>query len=183
METIQYPKELIRDLVEGRLPWDRVKYIASSYKDDDRFDKYVEILQDRMKWNEKILLPLTNKLYIVQKGEDRVVKCECGHEFGDYRVNWKLNALIHVRETKQEVEELYPYPSRPDPEYCEIREFFCPGCAAQLEVESVPFGLPVVFDFLPDLDSFYSEWLGRPLSTEKEFKDLSYDLVAKWAKE
>jgi acetone carboxylase gamma subunit len=32
-----------------------------------------------------------------------------------------------------------------------------------LEVEAVPPGYPVVHDFLPDLEGFYSEWLGREL--------------------
>ena len=81
----------------------------------------------------------------------------------------------------REVEELYEYPGPPDPEHCEIREYYCPGCGSQLEVEIVPFGYPAVFDCLPDLDTFYSEWLGRPLSTKKEFKDLTHNLTKKWA--
>jgi acetone carboxylase gamma subunit len=45
----------------------------------------------------------------------------------------------------------------------EIREYICPGCATLLEVDAVPPGWPVIFDFLPDLEGFYEEWLGRPL--------------------
>ncbi len=45
----------------------------------------------------------------------------------------------------------------------EIREFICPGCATLLEVEAVPPGCPIVFDFLPDLETFYRDWLKRPL--------------------
>jgi acetone carboxylase gamma subunit len=181
MSEISYPKEVIKDLVEGRLPWDRVKSIISGYKDADRFGKYVEILQDKMPWEEKILLPLTDELYIVEKGDDRIVKCSCGHEFGDYRENWKMKALVHVRESEEEIEELYPYHgAAPDPRYCEVREYYCPGCGTQLEVESVPFGYPAVFEFLPDLDTFYSEWLGRPLNTRKEFRDLTEELTKRW---
>ena len=171
-----YPKEIIKDLIEGKLPWERTKQIISGYKDEDRFDKYIEILQEKVGWEEKILLPLTDELYIVQKGQERVVKCSCGHEYGDYRENWKLKALIHVL-NEGEVKELYPYPGSPDPAYCEVREYYCPGCGNQLQVETVPYGYPVVFDFLPDLDSFYRDWLGKPLGEEKEFKDLSYDYI------
>ncbi len=39
----------------------------------------------------------------------------------------------------------------------------CPGCRTQLEVEAVPPGYPVIFDFEPDLETFYREWLGREL--------------------
>ena len=182
MPETSYPKNVIRDLVEARLPWEEVKQIISDYKDEDRFDKYLAVLQEKMDWEEKILLPLTDTLFIVEKGGDRVVKCGCGHEFGDYRKNWKLKALIHVRETREEIEELYPatYSSKPDLGLCEIREFYCPGCGLQLEVEAVPFGYPVVFDFLPDLDTFYSEWLGKPLETVKEFTDLSQNVINRW---
>jgi len=179
MSGISYPKEVIRDLVEGKLPWSQVKSIISGYKDDDRFEKYIQVLQEKVPWPEKILLPLTDELYIVQKGEQRITKCSCGFEFGDYRVNWKLNALIHVRDTEEELKELYPYPGAPDPEYCEMREYYCPGCGTQLQVETVPFGYPVVFDFLPDLDSFYEQWLGDPLPNKNEFKDLTSQFIKK----
>ena len=182
MAEISYPKEIIRDLIEGRLPWERTKQIISGYKEEDRFAKYVEILQEKVPWKEKILLPSTDELYIVQKGTERIVKCTCGQEFGDYRVNWKLKALIHVRSSEDEIKEIYPYAGAPDPTYCEIREYYCPGCGNQLQVETVPFGYPVVMDFLPDLDSFYQEWLGQPLPQQKEFKDLSSDYIRQnWA--
>ena len=182
MPDISYSKETIKDLIEARLPWERVKWIISGYKDEDRFDKYVEILQEKVPWKERILLPLTDELYIVEKEEERVVKCSCGYEFGDYRKNWKLSALIHVRDSEEEIRELYPagYPSRPHLDLCEIREYYCPGCGNQLEVEVVPFGYPVVFDFLPDLDTFYREWLGKPLKDEMKFADLSYDVIKEW---
>ena len=177
-----YPKETIKDLIECRLSWERVKWIISSHKDEDRFDKYVEVLQERVPWSERILLPLTDELYIVERHQDRLVKCSCGHEFGDYRENWKLKALIHVRDSDEEIDELYPatYPSRPDRELCEIREYYCPGCGSQLEVETVPFGYPIVFDFLPDLDSFYRDWLTRPLGTAEAVEDLSYRVIEAW---
>ena len=126
-----YSKETIKALKDGLLPWDETKAMISGHKDEDRFDKYIEVLQEKVPWEEKILLPLTDELYIVEKGEDRIVKCRCGHEYGDYRANWKLHALIHVRETSEEIDELYPYPSKPDPQWCEIREFYCPGCSAR----------------------------------------------------
>jgi acetone carboxylase gamma subunit len=178
-----YSKEEIRDLIDGELPWPKARTIISAPKDDDRFDKYLEILQERVSWKEKILLPLAEHLYIVEKGEERIVKCDCGHEFGDYRINWKLKALIWVRDTEEKLDEVFFGPRKPDPEFCEVREYYCPGCGAQLEVETLPVGYPAVFDFLPDIDAFYSDWLDRPLESTKEFKDLTYDLTQKWRKE
>jgi acetone carboxylase gamma subunit len=66
-----------------------------------------------------------------------------------------------------------------------VREYYCPGCAALLKVESVPVGYPIIFDALPDIDAFYREWLGRPLPDEKkfEFKDLSPEVTKGWGRE
>jgi len=33
---------------------------------------------------------------------------------------------------------------------------------------------------LPDIDSFYRDWLGRPLPEEKEFKDMTYEVINEW---
>lgn len=160
-----YPQDWIRDLVDGRLPWQLTKQMMSDFKDADRFEKYVAVLQGRVPWDERILLPLGEHLYIVQKGEQRIVKCDCGHEFGPCTQNWKLEAVVYVRDTREKLDEIYPGHRKCDPEWMELREFYCPGCAAQLEVEAVPPGYPLIFDFLPDLDSFYRDWLGKPLGT------------------
>jgi len=183
VSSISYPKEDIRDLIEGKLPWERLKYIMSRPKDDDRFDKCIEILQERVPWSEKILLPVSEHLYIVQKGRQRIVKCDCGHEYGDYRRNWKLSALIYVRDNHDKMEEIYPGLHCPDHNLCEVREFYCPNCGSLLKVESVPIGYPIIFDFLPDLDAFYDDWLGRPLPSKKEYKDLTYEITKKWKQE
>jgi acetone carboxylase gamma subunit len=94
-----------------------------------------------------------------------VVKCDCGHEFCDYRSNWKLEALIYVRETADDLREIYPDKMCGDPDWQALREYFCPGCKTLLEVEAVPRGYPVIHDFVPDLEGFYGEWLGRALPT------------------
>lgn len=177
---MEYTKEDLKDLFDGRLSWEKVKSIMSRPKDDDRFDKYIEILQERVSWPEKILMPLGDHLNIVEKGNDRIVKCDCGHEFGDWRKNWKLSALIFVRDNSETMEEIYPGFKSPDPDLCEIREFYCPECGSMLKVDSVPVGYPIIFDILPDVDAFYEEWLGRPLPDKKEFKDMTYEITENW---
>jgi acetone carboxylase gamma subunit len=159
-----YPTDVIADLISGQLPWEQTKRIMSDYKDSDRFDKYVEVLQARVAWKEPILLPIGEHLQIVQSSGERVVKCDCGQEFGPYTENWKLRALIFVRDTEELLEELYPGPKACDPKLQELREFICPGCGTLLEVEAVPPGYPITFDFLPDLEGFYEQILERPLA-------------------
>jgi acetone carboxylase gamma subunit len=157
-------QQTLHDLVEERLPRSQVRAIQSSYKDADRFDKYMTLLQERVEWDDPIVLPFGDRLHIVAKrGGSYVVKCECGHEFCDYRENWKLEALINVRESMDELREIYPEMMQGDGQWNHLREFFCPGCNTLLEVEAVPPGYPLVHDFVPDLEGFYRDWLGREL--------------------
>jgi acetone carboxylase gamma subunit len=159
----RYAKDVIRDLIDGRLPWQTTKPIMSDFKDEGRFETYLEILQERVPWKERILLPIGEHLYIVQKGPQRIVKCDCGHEFGAYTENWKLEAVVYVRDGEGALDEVYPGARKCDPQWMEVREFYCPGCKTQLEVEAVTPGYPVTFDFLPDLEGFYRDWLKKPL--------------------
>lgn len=178
----EYDVREIEQLVDGKLPWARVQEIMKEAKDTTRFAQWLDILQRRVTWPERILLPLTPALFIVQKGSERIVKCRCGHEFGDYRVNWKLYASIYVRDSEEKLNEVYPGTQQPDPAWLQIREYYCPGCGTQLEVEAVPRGTPPDFEFLPDLDAFYKEWLGRPLPHKKEFVDQTLDVIREWSK-
>jgi len=178
----EYDVREIEQLVDGKLPWPRVQEIMKEAKDTERFEKWLDILQRRVAWPERILLPLTPALFVVQKGVNRIVKCRCGQEFGDYRVNWKLYALIHVRDSVAALDQIYRGTQQPDPSWVQIREYYCPGCASQLEVEAVPRGTPVDFEFLPDLDTFYRDWLGKPLPDEKEFADKTLDVIREWSK-
>jgi acetone carboxylase gamma subunit len=150
-------------------------------KDSDRFEKWLAIQQKRVPWKEQILLPLTPALFIVQRGSERIVKCRCGQEFGDYRVNWKLEALINVRDSEETLSEVYRGREQPDPQWIQVREYYCPGCGTQLEVEAVPRGTPPDFEFLPDLDTYYRDWLGKPLPDKVPFEDKTLDAMRGWS--
>ncbi len=157
-----YPKEMIADLVDGRLPWRDLKRMMSSFKDPDRFVKYIQVLQEKLGWEDKVLLALGPRLLITQTPDgSRRVRCgACAHDFGDPRENWKWNAAIYVRDTAEAMQEVYPPGMHADPEWMELREFYCPGCQALLEIDAVPPGYPLIEDFKPDIDAFYRDWLG-----------------------
>ena len=158
---VKYDKRTLERLIGGDLTWNEFKPIISGRKDPDRFDKILEILQEKVPWKEKIILPLHEHLYIVAKNDQRIVKCDCGYEFGDYQINWKTKCRVRVRDTNEEIDELYPKYMGSDPEWEELREYYCPGCYTLLDVEAVPPGYPTIFNFLPDIDTFYEKWLGR----------------------
>ena len=160
-----YTREQVQSLVDGKLDWDTTLRMLSMPKDPDRFEKYIEALQKKLDWDDRIVLPLGPHLHIVQLAKTRkwAIKCDCGHEFCSHEDNWKLEALIAVRDSAESLQEIYPEKMHGDPAWNHLREYFCPGCRTQLEVEAVPHGYPVIHDFVPDLEGFYEEWLGRPL--------------------
>jgi acetone carboxylase gamma subunit len=161
---VELDEATLGQMIDGELPWDDVHHVQSSYKDPKRFDVYVKVLQSRVDWDDPIVLPLSPYLNIVKNAKaDYVVKCLCGQELGGYRENWKTHALINVRDTEEKLGEIYPGPRCPDPEKNEIREFYCPTCGRQLEVDAVPPGYPILANFTPNLEAFYTDWLGREL--------------------
>ena len=146
----EYSDGTIRDLIEGHLSPEEVQRLQRE-KDLDRMERVVAIEQARMPWDDRILVCLQEHLYVVAKAnQDRVVKCSCGHEFGDYHNNWKEEALVYERPPQDG--EIFLGTRGADPEWQLLREFYCPGCAVLLDVEPVPVGYPFVFNFLPDLD-------------------------------
>ena len=164
VEKTSWPKEILKSLIEGTLDGETIRQIQRSMKDEDRFEKMLEIEQERVPWREKILLPLQEHLYVVQKGSQRMIKCSCGYEYDDYQQNWKLNALVYERNATDG--EVYVGPRACDPDWMVLREFYCPGCEAQLDVEAVPPGHPFIFNQLPDIDGFYDQ---RPSLKKKVF--------------
>lgn len=171
-------KELER-LLENKASEDEIfRLIASEKSPEVSFDAVIEYFQRKVPWDERIILPLSKHLFIVCKEGKAIVKAACGYEFGDFRINWKVFSKVRVRRTQEEMEELYPPFMHSDPEWTEIREFLCPGCGKLLAVEAVPPGYPPVFEFLPDIVTFYEKWLGREFPCEKvEVKDLTAEYI------
>ena len=156
-------RETLEALLDERLSRREVKEIQSGYKDAERFEKWISVLQDRVPYEDPIVLPAGEGLNIVRRRADGqlVHRCDCGHDFCAHNRNWKMDAVVHVRESEEAILEVYPKMGGPDPQLQQLREYFCPSCARQLEVEALPPGYPVVHEFLPDVAGFYRGWLGR----------------------
>lgn len=82
--------------------------------------------------------------------------CEsCGHAIGPARENYKRGLLLHERDPR----EIHPpqfegsQDFAPDPTWCRIVEYYCPGCATQVETEYLPPGHPLTHDIEIDVDS------------------------------
>lgn len=160
-----YTKKEVGDLVDGRLPFNTVHRMLSMPKDVERFELYLQVLQERVSWPDKIILARGPHLYIVQDAKSKkwVNKCACGHVMGEYNENWKLYANIFVRNSEALLNELQPKLMAPHHEWQEIREFICPECGIMHDVEAPVPWYPILNEFEPDIETFYRDWVKLPL--------------------
>lgn len=165
-----YSEEQVKFLVEGKLDWDTTMRMLSMPKDNERFKMYLAILQEKVEWKDKIVLPLGPHLYIVQKVDTKewVTKCSCGHEYCAPEENWKLHANVFVRDTPELMEEVYPNLLAVDTNWQVFREYTCPSCGVMLDVEAPTPWYPVIHDFEPDIEAFYKEWVRLPVPERKK---------------
>lgn len=161
----QMTKELLADLLDEKLSRRAVHDIQSGQKDPDRFDLWVQVLQERVDYDDPIVLPFGEGLNIVRRASDGelVIRTDAGADLCRWDENWKMHTVMFVRDTPGLYEEVYPKLSYPDGAWMELREYYCPRSGHLLETEAVPPGYPVMHEYLPDLRGYYEGWLGRPL--------------------
>jgi acetophenone carboxylase len=105
---------------------------------------------DNGKKIEKELFGLTLYVNVGQLEDGTIVTyCnECGHIYGKIEHNFKYFCLVHERDAQ----EVLPGPESddrmaPDKDWCVFREFYCPSCGRQVEVEATPPGTPIVQNY------------------------------------
>lgn len=98
---------------------------------------------------------ITEYLEIDLESENWVCN-RCGRELAGARKNYKKGCLV-AEKPLQEVHPALvhdqPYSFSPDPDYCRLLEFYCPGCGVMIENEYLPPGHPITHDIELDIDS------------------------------
>lgn len=77
------------------------------------------------------------------KGCQLAVCSQCGFVYCEANDNFKLYCLIYDRDPSYFHGGNLAY----DKEWCIFREFYCPSCASQVEVEAVPPGTPILWNY------------------------------------
>lgn len=87
----------------------------------------------------------------------------CGADLIAASENYKEGCLLYERDPRTVHNPLVEgeYSLSPDPDYCRIVEFYCPGCGTMLENEYLPPGHPITHDIEMDLDKLEEKYLGR----------------------
>lgn len=90
------------------------------------------------------LFDLSPSLKVVEEraGRKVIICSKCGFAYCDAKEDYKLYALIYERDPEQ----VYSKHLAPDKEWGVYREFYCPGCGIQLEVEQCPPCMTIIPD-------------------------------------
>ena len=111
-------------------------------------------------------VPMTEYLEIDLDSERWLCR-RCGHDLAPARGNYKEGTLVYDRDPREIHRPLidparYEFTFAPDPAWCRILEFCCPGCGTMIEVEYLPPGHPPTFDMEIDFDALEAQWARRP---------------------
>ena len=87
----------------------------------------------------------------------------CQQNLGPARENYKQGLLVYDRDPREIHRPLiddqrYRYTFAPDPMWCRILEYYCPGCGTQVETEYLPPGHPPTHDIEFDIDDLKRRW-------------------------
>ena len=80
----------------------------------------------------------------------------CGHTLADARVDYKTGCLVAEVSLEKAHPSLVEGAARsftPDPDYCRLIEFYCPGCTVTIESEYLPPGHPPTHEIELDIDA------------------------------
>lgn len=151
---ITYLKQLVKKRENKELPDFILNFLEETKRFCPAFEK--ELVKEKetvakglksaggVKVREKILA-LTPYVDIVvdDKGRKIVICSQCGHAYCEANDNFKYYCLIYDRDADHFHLGRLAY----DKEWCVLREFYCPSCAAQVEVEAVPPGTPILWNY------------------------------------
>jgi len=90
----------------------------------------------------------------------------CERDLADARDNYKRGLLVYDRDPGEIHRPLldpalYQRTYSPDPQWCRILEYYCPGCGTLMEAEYLPPGHPPLHDIELDIDALKLQWRDR----------------------
>jgi len=88
----------------------------------------------------------------------------CGRELISAKEPYKKGCLVYEKPATEIYEPLIedsPFSFSPNPDYCRIIEFYCPGCGIMVENEYLPPGHPITVDIELDIDKLKDKYLGK----------------------
>lgn len=147
----EYLKKLVQQRKKRELPKEALEFLDETIAFSPAYKAQLEI-EEKMLEKEfgplgtvravKDVLNLSPYVKIVEdENRSKVIICrQCGFGYCDSAENFKLHCLVYERDPAELQVGFYSY----DKDWCIYREFYCPGCGTQVEVEATPPGTPIL---------------------------------------
>lgn len=147
----EYVKKMVEKRKDRDLPGPVLKFFDEMINFSEEFRKELAFEEAFAASEPKLIekpflgkeeIPVTPYIKIVkgEKGGKVAVCTQCGYAYCDAHENFKLYCLIYDRDPA----EIYPGDWAPNKDWMIFREFYCPGCGAQVEVEGTGVGTPII---------------------------------------
>jgi len=157
----EYIKQIVKKREERDLPAPVLEFLDEQTRFCPLFVEQLEkekaFLEDKKDSLEGITISrrLFNLSPYVDVAEDsdgrKVSVCgKCGHVYCEAGDDFKYFCLIYDRSP----DEVYPEHIAGDKDWYILREFYCPGCGTQVEVETTPPGTPILRSY----EAIATEW-------------------------
>ena len=121
--------ETLEALLDERLARSEIRALQSGYKDATRFDVWLAVLPGPRSLRGRDRAPgrRSAEHRAPQRDGELVIRCDCGHDFCAPRPELEDGrSVVRVRDDEDAMREIYPRFAHSDPEWMELREFFCP---------------------------------------------------------
>ena len=85
----------------------------------------------------------------------------CSRELISAEKNYKEGCLVCERDPREVHHPMIEgeFTFAPDPQWCRLIEFYCPGCGTMVENEYLPPGHPITHDIALDLAALKKKYL------------------------
>ncbi len=107
--------------------------------------------------------------YLSIELDDETWHCRhCDLALSSARSNYKEALLVYDRDPREIHrpildQDRYEFTYAPDPKWCRIIEYYCPGCGTQMEAEYLPPGHPLSHDIELDIDALKARFAAQPI--------------------
>jgi N-methylhydantoinase B/oxoprolinase/acetone carboxylase alpha subunit len=156
--AMDYIKQLVQKREKKELPkpcqeWlDETAGFCKAFQEQLEFEKSLALNEEggikviKVEEIKGVRFKLTLYVNVVETEQGDMNVCsKCGFVYGPSGENFKYNCLVYERNP----EEIHP-PERkmaPNRDWCIYREFYCPSCGTQVEVEVCPHGAPIMVNY------------------------------------
>ena len=145
-------------------PAARSRTSSPAIKDPDRFEKWLSVLQERVAYEDPIVLPVRrgpeHRAAALRRASSSI-RSDAGDDFCRSERELEDARAVFVRDTDERYGRSTRSWATRRATGQQLREYYCPLVRAPARDRGRAARLPGLHEYLPDIEGFYRGWLGR----------------------